>query len=289
MVGQVDTRSFDVWGGLRLPGDGILTDRLTLGVFGERALFHDWQRLDGSPYPQPQDRDLRGIEVGWEHQIFNWRVVQGFRAWLRQEDLPLGPNWQVTAGPSLPAFGADRARLRYRGSLTVGQMTGRTYSWLVGSLSGRLERGAFANGVTHLELGGALTGTAGWRMRLAADIGHKLDGEQQLTLGADSGLRGYDPRTFDGTSRMVTNLEWRRRITGELLHVAALGFTVFADGGRTWKPRIGPPTDGWRGNVGCGLLAEVTRASVVRILRLEVALPDRGKGPVFQITTESLF
>jgi hypothetical protein len=289
VAGQTNTRSFEVWGGLRLPGDGILTNRLTFGVFGERALFHDWRRLDGSPYPQPQDRDLLGVEVGWEHQTLNWRVVQGFRAWLRQEDLPLGPNWQVTTGLSLPVFGGDRTRLRYHGSLTVGQLNGRTYSWLIADLSGRVEDGGLANGVTHLEVGGALTGTAGWRARVAADLGTNLDGERQLTLGADTGLRGYDPNTFDGTSRVVTNLEWRRRITGELLHVAAFGITAFADGGKTWGARVGPPTDGWRGDVGAGLLVEITRASVVRILRLEVAYPDRGKGPVFQLTSDSLF
>jgi hemolysin activation/secretion protein len=124
---------------------------------------------------------------------------------------------------------------------------------------------------------------------VAADLGYNLDGERQLTLGADTGLRGYDPKTFDGTSRVVTNLEWRRRITGELLHVAALGLTAFADGGKTWGARVGPPTDGWRGDVGAGLLVEITRASIVRILRLEIAYPDRGKGPVFQLTSDSLF
>jgi hypothetical protein len=289
VAGQADTRSFAVWGGVRLPGDGILTNRLTFGVFGERASFHDWRRLDGSPYPQPQDRDLLGVEVGWEHQTLNWRVVQGFRAWLRQEDLPLGPNWQVTTGLSLPALGGDRTRLRYHGSLTVGQLNGRTYSWLIADLSGRVEDGGLANGVTHIEVGGALTGTAGWRARVAADLGYNLDGERQLTLGADTGLRGYDPSTFDGTSRVVTNLEWRRRITGEILHVAALGLTAFADGGKTWGARVGLPTNGWRGDVGAGLLVEITRASVVRTLRLEVAYPDRGKGPVFQLTSDSLF
>ncbi|OYV96039.1 MAG: hypothetical protein B7Z68_06225, partial [Acidobacteria bacterium 21-70-11] len=95
--------------------------------------------------------------------------------------------------------------------------------------------------------------------------------------------------TFDGTSRVVTNLEWRRRITGELLHVAVLGVTAFVDGGKTWGARVGPSTGGWRGDVGTGLLVEITRASVVRIIRLEVAYPDRGKGPVFQFTSDSLF
>ncbi len=289
VAGQADTRSFEVWGGLRLWGDATVTNRLTLGAFGERARFRDWNYLDGSPYPQPRDRNLLGMEVGWDHQTFNWKVVQGFRAWLRQEDLPLGPSWQLNAGLSLPAFGGDRTRLRYNGSLTVGQLKGRTYSWLLASLSGRIEQGGVANAVTHLEAGGAVTGGAGLRMRVAADLGYNLDAERQLTLGADTGLRGYDPNTFDGTSRVVINVEGRRRITGEILHVAMLGLTLFADGGKTWGARVGHSTEGWRGDVGAGLLVEITRASLVRVLRLEAAFPDRGKGPVFLVTTQSLF
>jgi hypothetical protein len=88
---------------------------------------------------------------------------------------------------------------------------------------------------------------------------------------------------------VVTNLEWRHRITGELLHVAALGLTAFADAGRTWRARVGPSTEGWRSDVGAGVLVELTRASLVRILRFELAFPDRGGRPVFLITTDSLF
>jgi hypothetical protein len=289
VVGQADTRSFGLWGGLRLPGAGIITNRLTFGVFGESAAFADWHRLDGSPYPQPHDRDLMGVEVGWEHQTFRWKVVQGFRAWKRQEDLPLGPTWLLTTGLSLPALGGDRPRLRYHGSLTMGRLIGTRYSWLSADLSGRVEGGGLANAVTHLEVGGAVTGAAGLRMRISADVGHALDGERQLTLGADTGLRGYDPYTFDGTSRLLVNMEWRHRISNELLHFMMLGVTAFADTGKTWGARVGPPTDGWRSDVGIGLLAELTRAAVVRVIRLELAVPDRGGGAVFLVTTDSLF
>lgn len=53
---------------------------------------------------------------------------------------------------------------------------------------------------------------------------------------------------------------------------------------------LGHDLDGERQlTLGAGLLVEITRASVVRILRLEVAYPDRGKGPVLQLTSDSLF
>jgi hemolysin activation/secretion protein len=230
-----------------------------------------------------------GVEVGWEHQTFRWKLVQGFRSWQRQEDLPLGPNWRITTGLSLPALGGDRTRVRYRAALDLGRWRERTYMWTNAELAGRYEDGGVANAVAHLELGGATIGKSGLRLRAAADIGHDLDRDRQLTLGADTGLRGYDPDTFDGTSRVVANVEWRRQITGEFLHVAVLGVTAFADGGKTWGARVGPSTEGWRGDAGVGLLLEITRASAVRILRFEIAYPDHGSDPVFQITTQSLF
>lgn len=89
--------------------------------------------------------------------------------------------------------------------------------------------------------------------RGAADLGHNPDGERQLALGADTGLRGYDLNTFDGTS---------------------------------WAARVGRSTEGWRGDVGAGLLVELTRASNVKIVRFEVAFPDRGGKPVYLVTTD---
>jgi hypothetical protein len=287
--GDANIRTWETWGGVRLPGGSIRTNRLLVGAFGEQALFRNWQSLYGPAYPQPLDRNLVGPEAGWDHQTFRWKLVRGFRAWLRQEDLPLGPNWTFTTGLSLPVFGGDRIRLRYHGVFESGQFTGRTYTWQRADLSGRFESGALANAITHLEVGGALTGAAGLRVRVAADFGYALDGERQLTLGADVGLRGYDPNTFDGTSRVITNLEWRHRITGELLHIAAIGLTGFADAGKSWAARVGPSTEGWRGDVGAGILMELTRASVVKILRFEVAIPDQGHKPVYLITTDSLF
>ncbi|BCW92603.1 MAG: hypothetical protein KatS3mg007_0497 [Thermoanaerobaculum sp.] len=163
------------------------------------------------------------------------------------------------------------------------------YRWLSLGSEGRLERGGVADAVTRLEAGVAQVGERGFRVRGAVELGHRLGLDRQLTLGANTGLRGWDPDTFDGASRAVVNAEWRRRLTGEVLHLAVLGLVVFADAGKTWGARVGPDTDGWRADAGVGLLAEVTRAAILRVVRLEVAYPDRGKGPVVLVTGVSLF
>ena len=138
-------------------------------------------------------------------------------------------------------------------------------------------------------IGTARLGPVGLRGRLAADLGHNLDCNVQLPLGADTGLRGWEPDYFDGTSRAVANLEWRRQLTGEVLHLGIIGIAVFADVGRTWGARVGPDTDGWRKDAGIGLLIESTRASRLRIIRIEAGWPDHGKGPVILVTGAPIF
>ncbi|MCS7181682.1 MAG: hypothetical protein NZ869_00995 [Thermoanaerobaculum sp.] len=287
--GDTLRRSLVVWGGMRLPGNGDTTRRLVAGIFAERAAFSRWRHRQGSPYPEPEDRELVGLQVGFESQASRWEVVKGFRGWWRQEDIPLGPNVQLMLGVSLPALGGDRLRLPYEARYFRGFRRDSWYRWLSLSSSGRWEEGAVVDGVSRLEVGAAQVGEGGLRLRGVWELGHRLGLDRQLTLGANTGLRGWDPDTFDGTSRAVVNLEWRRRLTGEVLHVAVLGVVLFGDVGRTWGARVGADTGGWRANAGIGLLAEITRASVLRVVRLELAWPDRGGGPILLLTGVSLF
>jgi hypothetical protein len=289
IAGAAATRSLRLWGGVGLAASGRSRNRVTAGVFLDRAEFSEWGYLDGRAYPTPADRDLAGVEVSFEHQSDRWEVIQGFRAWSRQEDVPLGPNWRAALGVSLPALGGESDRLPFSTNVALGLRRGAQYSWLIAAASGRLDDGQAANVVLHAEVGTARTGAHGWRARIAADLGHALDGERQLALGADNGLRGWDPFTFDGTSRAVANLEYRRRLTGEVLHLGILGMTVFADAGRTWSPRVGADTGGVRVAAGAGLAVEITRAAILRIVRLEVGFGDDGSGPLLLLTGSSLF
>ena len=227
--------------------------------------------------------------MGIERQPTRWSVVNGLKGWQRQEDVALGPTWDASVGLSLPVFGADRERLLLNARGSSAWLVGSWYSWATLAVSGRLESSNWVNGLTHFETGIARTGPQGWRARVAAELGHELDRDLQVTLGADTGLRGWDPDTFDGTSRVVANLEWRKRLTGEVLHLGIFGMTCFADAGKTWGARVGEPTYRVHADVGAGLLVELTRASIVRIIRVEVALPDDGRGPVFLATGSSLF
>ena len=290
VAGQAYRRSFHLWGGMRIPSWDDRTDRVTVGIFSQEADFDDWGFLDGSrSYETPADTEFAGVEIGFRREMHSYRVVHGFRAWVGQEDIALGPNWSATVGFSFPAFNGSSKALMLAGSFNAGMLDDLQYSWVATTIDGRLEDGHPRNVVWHVEAGTARTGEVGWRARVAADFSQALDRDRQLALGADTGLRGWDPDTFDGTQRIVTNLEWRHRLTGEVLHLGVLGFTAFVDAGRTWGTRVGRNTGTIRADVGIGLLAEVTRAAIVKVARVEVAFPDDGSGPVFLLTSGSIF
>ncbi len=279
-----------LWSGFRLPSRHGVVRRLTVGYDHQEDQFRDWRRLDsGRAFLDPADRKVDGVRLGFEHITDSYRVVRGFRAWSVQEDVELGPRASLNLVFSLPAFGADQRRLllesRYhRASLKNGWV-------LMGDAwaSGRWENHGAANLRSGIQLAAAQLGSGGWQARLLVEGSRRLDRELQLTLGADQGLRGWDPDAFDGTGRAVTNLQYRRLLADELLHVLSLGFVVFADAGTTWGPRVGQATGGVRTDVGVGLLADLTHVGLAQLLRLDIALPDDGSGPVVTLTSSALF
>lgn len=287
--GNAMHRSLELWGGFRLAGDGERTRRVTLGLFREKSTFSHWTFGDGRSFPEPQDRQLGGLRLGFASVSSRWQVATGFRGWWRQEDLPLGPDFSCSLGIPLSGFSGDSRAWPFSLNFFQASLLGRLYRWLAANTQGRWQHGGARDNVTRLEAGFAFLGDQGFRGRAVLERGFHLDLDRQLTLGADSGLRGWDPDSFDGTSRAVVNLEWRQRLTGEVLHLAVLGLVLFADAGKTWGARVGADTRGWRGDVGVGLLAEVTRAAILRVVRLEVSFPDDGTGPTVLLTGVSLF
>jgi len=71
--------------------------------------------------------------------------------------------------------------------------------------------------------------------------------------------------------------------------VGVFGLSAFVDAGRTWGARVGPGSDGLRGDAGIGLLFESTRAPILKMTRLEVGFPDDGSGPVWLLLSGSVF
>ncbi len=282
--------SWRVWGGMRLPGGGDIVRRLTLGWEHRRERFEEWRWVDtGEPYANPANRHVEGLRIGYQQVADRYVVLEGFRAWTVQEDVALGPNFDAGVTVSLPTFGADEKRYVFDGRFSTAVRDGDNLFLGKAWTSGRFDPAGLRDAVLGLQIAGTQLGTHGWQGRLMVEDSHHLDRNRQLTLGADVGLRGWDPDTFDGTGRAVANLQYRTLLKRDIGHFFSLGIVGFVDGGYTWGARVGRGTGRVRTDAGVGLLADMTHLGLAQLVRLDVAMPDDGSGYVITLTSSALF
>lgn len=288
--GRRKSDSLRGWYGIQLGDSGSVVRRLTLGWDAQQVDYSDWRWIEtGEPYPAPLPLDISGIRIGYEQVADNYEVLYGLRAWSSQEDVGLGPNFKFGATFSGPALGGDISRVLFDGLFSVADHRGR---WLLMGdawLSGRFDRSEPHDVLFGLQLAATQIGERGFQFRLMLDVSHNLQLDRQLTLGADVGLRGWDPDFFDGTGRALINAQWRTVVFRHVLELFSVGVVVFADAGKTWDARVGADTDGIRADAGAGLLFDLSKVSLSNILRVEVAWPDDRSGPVVTITGSALF
>lgn len=128
--------------------------------------------------------------------------------------------------------------------------------------------------------------------RVSAAGGWTLDRPFQLTLGGDTGVRGFEEEHFPGARRIVFNLEDRIYLGWPLPEVLDVGLTVFADAGHMWAGDVPFGGDsGWVGSLGGGLRLGFPAGSR-GVARVDLAWPVDGSGvgssPVFRIALADL-
>ncbi len=290
VLGRRDESSWQVWGGILLPGPDDIARRVRIGFDSSRVSFGTWRwQDDGRPYPTPEDRHVSGPRIGYQRETDNYRVLEGFRAWSIQEDVALGPNLDAGLTVSLPQTGGDRRRLVFDAEGRIGDYRD---GWLyLGSAwaEGRVEGDHAESWVAGVELVASSIGRRGWQTRLLVEDSYRLDRDRQLALGAEIGLRGWDPDYFDGTGRALLNLQYRRLIKRDLFQVLSVGASAFVDVGHTWGPRVGPATGRIHADTGLGLILDLGKIGFSNLLRIDAAIPDDGSGFTLSVSSSSLF
>lgn len=99
----------------------------------------------------------------------------------------------------------------------------------------------------------------------------KSDVTNPLSLGGDTGLRGYKVNAFTGNKSLLMNLENRFFYPYEILHLAYLGGAVFMDAGQVQPEGMGFNRRDFRANIGAGLRIGLTRSSEGTVYRIDVA------------------
>jgi hypothetical protein len=110
---------------------------------------------------------------------------------------------------------------------------------------------------------------------LLGDLVDNLDPERQLTIGGDSGLRGYPLRFEEGNRRVLFSVEQRFFTGWEIFKLANVGAAVFFDAGKAWFNNQ-PNELGVLKDVGFGLRLSPSRSSGKSIVHFDVAFPLDG-------------
>jgi len=216
-------------------------------------------------------RDVRRfgiVRVGVSSVGHDFLKLTHVNRFERPEDINLGNQASAFVGVSSPGTGGEDQvsyfyfvgagrgfRLNQNGFLLS------NISWQARNRNDRLENN-FAlvqlNLVQKLALKKLILAKAILR------YGSNLDPEVQIRLGAESGLRGYPVRQFNGDRSFLVSAEGRWFLADDIGRLVSVGVAAFVDSGFAW-PRDQPMTlRDMHSNVGVSLLLGSNRVSATR-------------------------
>ncbi|HET7366277.1 MAG TPA: hypothetical protein VFJ70_22085 [Burkholderiales bacterium] len=253
----------------------------------------------GQPPPPsvPADTTRAGPFVRYEVIEDDYLPVVNRDRIRRPEYFAMGLHSQLQVGRAVSAFGSTDQPWQLSASLSKGfrlpagqqLLAAGSYSGQYGSSTGDVKT-ANANMKYYVPQTGA------YLLYFAAstDVVRSPNIADELTLGGDSGLRGYPLRYQRGTHRQLFTLEERYYTDWYPLRLFRVGFATFYDVGRAWDTQLGNANNAWLNDIGFGVRFLSTRASFGNVLHIDVAFPLHRTDPTIKprqllVTTSKTF
>jgi len=291
-----ESRAADLHFGTSRGWDDGWVRRVTTGLRFDEATFSDAPR-DTPSALLPADRSFAYPYAGIEFIQDDFATETNVEQIERTEDFEFGRRFFAEIGYADSGLGSNTSATMLRAEASRGWRLHPHHSLFFGAgLSGRVEGGAARNTI------GSASARYFWRTStnslfyaaLSGDFGHYLDLDNDLTLGGDSGLRGYPLRYQSGSSRALLTLEQRFYTDWYPFRLFHVGGAVFTDIGRSFgassldAPRLGTLRD-----VGFGLRFSNSRSALANVLHVDVAFPLDGDSSIknvqFLIETKRSF
>jgi len=218
----------------------------------------------------PEDRRRVLPSVGltvWKPKYARGRYIRSLGP---LEDLQTGSWMALRAGLSHRSFGSDRNYPFFLVQLSPRfQFDDGAFTFLSFNASARLRDGGYANLFTSSQLSAYVRATSRHTLalRLRLDTVDRAEVETQFLLGVDRGLRGYPPRSLDGSRRLLVNAEFRPTLYARPAWVLAAA--VFADGGSAFTP--GESSPDFKMAVGAGGRLGLSKIYNTPVLRVDLA------------------
>lgn len=260
--------------GLRASRSGNLVQRVELGTEYDSHRFT--AKKETAPGTLPAGRTLSGVALGYSLIQPRYLKESDINSMVRVEDFNLGNEFMASVAALPEALGSDRDRwsLSALDQQGLGLGPGR-FALAQAGVQGRLAGGRPENAMFFANL------NLFWKAELLLPhtlVAHlefngtrALDGEKQIVLGGQSGLRGYRSNSFTGGKSVLLNLEDRLFYPRELFHLMYLGGVVFFDSGAVAPEGGGPELRELKSDIGFGLRFSPSRSTTGRVLRIDLA------------------
>lgn len=278
---------------------GLAGDHVTRWSIGLGYDAHTYAGVDSAERPHGTPADRRDVYpfVVWERLQNRYETTHNADDIQRIEDRYLGLRIAARMGYASSALGSDDDAWLYSVESQRGfRPSSADTVLLFGTLHGRQ--------ATRDEDSFLIEGGARWYHRqsphrllyteLRMVAGETLDFDRQITLGGDSGLRGYPLRYQSGDYAATFTLEQRFYSDWYPFRLFRIGAAAFFDAGQVWQPDGGAAYGlGLLRDVGFGLRIGSPRSSTGRMLHIDLAWPldgpDAGSGAQLVIETTKSF
>ncbi len=227
------------------------------------------------------------VQVGLTSIFHSFRKLTHVNRFERTEDINLGNEAAAFVGISTPSLGGEPGDSYFfflserRGfPLTAEGFLLGTASW-----QARHRHSEMENSIARFRLDWVQKFSEKRILLAKADYHHgsNLDPEVQLRLGAESGLRGYPVRQFNGTRSLLLSVEGRWFFADDVLRLVSVGVAGFVDSGYAWPEGMKVALKDLRSDVGVSLLLGANRVSASRPgVRVDLAYalrPVEGRSP----------
>jgi hypothetical protein len=253
--------------------------RWTAGATWQQSQFEpEPGKALGGPLPPDRKFVYPWIQFERVQDAFETRV--NLNQILRTEDVLVGFRGTLRLGYASEAMGSASNAVLLAAFAQDGVDFGPRQS-LFGSAwaSGRYEHGGLQNGILGAESRYYLATSARSKLfaSLSGTVTRNLNEDEQLTLGGDTGLRGYPLRYQAGTAKALLTLEQRYYTNWYPFRLFHVGGALFFDMGRTWGRDVtGATSMGMLKDVGLGLRLGSSRSAFGNVVHIDLAFPLDG-------------
>ena len=275
-----DLKGFTVQGGW---SRGFVDGRVTRWLVGASSTEDVFYPTIDTPQPLllPENRKLVYPWVGWQLLADDYREMSELNDIGRTEDVSLGTSLFMSVGFADTSYGSDRDATLLRATFQKGWEPGGPGRLLTLSAGGSTRdedeglQNSIVEAAAHYYVRNSESRLLAVTMAFTAT--NNLDGDSQVLLGGDNGLRGYPLRYQAGERRSLLSVEERFFTDFYPWRLFRVGYAAFLDVGRVsgTDPRASQSL-GTLYDVGLGLRLSSPRASGKSVVHIDFAFPLNG-------------